>query len=73
VCDGYSPSNAGLTFVELAKLMHELGATDAINLDGGGSATLISDFKIINKPRTRDIAYPKGRAIYSAIVFDPVL
>ncbi|WP_030612173.1 phosphodiester glycosidase family protein [Streptomyces sclerotialus] len=33
--------NAGLTIGELAWLMQRLGARDAVNLDGGGSSTLV--------------------------------
>lgn len=32
---------AGLTLAETAQLMHELGAEQAFNLDGGGSSTLL--------------------------------
>ncbi|NGN63108.1 phosphodiester glycosidase family protein [Streptomyces sp. A7024] len=38
--DGNAETSAGLTIAELADLMGELGATDAVNLDGGGSSTL---------------------------------
>jgi hypothetical protein len=34
-------TGAGLTVAEEATLMHGLGATDAVNLDGGGSTTLV--------------------------------
>jgi hypothetical protein len=34
------PEEHGLTLLELAHLMLELGATDAINLDGGGSSQM---------------------------------
>ncbi len=37
--DGRTVSSAGMTVTELAALMVELGAVDAINLDGGGSTT----------------------------------
>ncbi|WP_419999784.1 phosphodiester glycosidase family protein [Streptomyces boninensis] len=38
--DGNAETSAGLTIAELADMMGELGATDAVNLDGGGSSTL---------------------------------
>ena len=41
VCDGRTDDDAGLTLDELAEAMIDLGATDAINLDGGGSASLV--------------------------------
>ena len=41
VVDGKQPGySEGLTLAELAGLLAELGATDAIELDGGGSATI---------------------------------
>lgn len=38
--DGRSATSAGMTVSELAGLMHSFGATDAVNLDGGGSTEL---------------------------------
>jgi len=42
VVDGRQDFSRGLTMRELAKLMLELGAEDALNLDGGGSSTLVA-------------------------------
>ena len=39
--DGRQVATAGMTQTELAKYMIELGAVDAINLDGGGSTTMV--------------------------------
>jgi exopolysaccharide biosynthesis protein len=48
---GYSD---GMTLRETAELMRALGARDAINLDGGGSSTLVyrtqSGMRIANRP-----------------------
>jgi exopolysaccharide biosynthesis protein len=68
--EGYAPGEAGMSLFELAEYLRGLGAARALNLDGGGSATLISGGNLINRPRTRDLFYPSGRAIYSAIVFE---
>ncbi|MEV6108001.1 phosphodiester glycosidase family protein [Streptomyces sp. NPDC051940] len=38
--DGNAETSAGLTISELAALLLDVGATDAVNLDGGGSSTL---------------------------------
>ncbi len=38
----------GMTMMELAKLMKDLGCKDAINLDGGGSSTLWINGRIMN-------------------------
>jgi hypothetical protein len=42
VVDGRQSFSRGYTMVELANLMQSLGADDALNLDGGGSSTLLS-------------------------------
>ncbi|MEV0459744.1 phosphodiester glycosidase family protein [Catellatospora methionotrophica] len=42
VVDGRSAASVGMTYVELAAYMKSLGADDAINLDGGGSSTLVA-------------------------------
>jgi len=41
VVDGRSSRSRGYTMVELANLMIDLGADEAINLDGGGSSTMV--------------------------------
>jgi hypothetical protein len=41
VVDGRSSRSRGYTMVELANLMVDLGADEAINLDGGGSSTMV--------------------------------
>ncbi|GIF98273.1 golvesin C-terminal-like domain-containing protein [Catellatospora citrea] len=42
VVDGRTTASVGMTYVELANYMKSLGADDAINLDGGGSSTLVA-------------------------------
>jgi hypothetical protein len=44
---GYS---IGMALRQLAELLLEFGAEDAINLDGGGSTTMVIDGKLVNKP-----------------------
>ncbi len=39
--DGRQAASGGVTLTELAKMMHALGAHNALNLDGGGSSTLV--------------------------------
>ena len=51
VADGRQPKySTGLTLYELASILIELGATEAINLDGGSSSTFIVGAALINKP-----------------------
>lgn len=40
--DGRSNASVGMTLTELADFLAELGADDAVNLDGGGSTTLVA-------------------------------
>jgi hypothetical protein len=42
VVDGRQSFSRGYTMVELANLMQSLGAEDALNLDGGGSSTMLA-------------------------------
>jgi hypothetical protein len=42
--------SVGATIGELRALMQELGAIDALNLDGGGSTTMVIDGKVVNLP-----------------------
>lgn len=47
----YSSENKepqGLSILELAKLMQDLGCINALNLDGGGSSTLWIEGKVVN-------------------------
>jgi hypothetical protein len=70
VSDGRSRQDAGLTLVELARLMAAMGCREAINLDGGGSATLISGGTLQNLPRGDfETPVPGGRPISTALVF----
>lgn len=49
--DGRQPSvSVGMSFSELARLFRELGCTDALNLDGGGSSTLWVQGQVANMP-----------------------
>lgn len=49
--DGRQPrKSVGMTIPELATLMGELGCIEAINLDGGGSTTMVVKNKVINSP-----------------------
>src|SRR5262249_59273540 len=49
-CDGRrSNVDGGLSLLELAQAMVELGAESAINLDGGGSTTLVHRGHLLNR------------------------
>ena len=68
--DGRGVHDAGLTLEELAALMAGLGASDALNLDGGGSTTLVCGGELRNRPRAaRGVPEPGGRPITTALLF----
>jgi hypothetical protein len=50
VVDGRQPESRGVNLQELAQIMLDLGAVDALNLDGGGSATLVANGELLNRP-----------------------
>ncbi len=71
-CDGRTSRDAGMTLTELADSLVELGATEALNLDGGGSASLVHHGRLRNRPREEHgIDLLGGRPIVTAIVFEP--
>lgn len=40
----------GMTIKELSQFMLDLGCVEALNLDGGGSSTMVIEGKVVNKP-----------------------
>ena len=52
VSDGRTSESAGLSLYELASFMKSLGVSDAYNLDGGGSSTMVFKGEVINTPTT---------------------
>lgn len=50
--DGRENASIGLTLMELANLMKDLGCVNAMNLDGGGSTVMFVNGNIVNKPAT---------------------
>ena len=72
VGDGRSTRDAGLTLSELAAAMARLGVWTAINLDGGGSASLVYGGRLRNRPREEHgIEILGGRPVATAIAFEP--
>jgi exopolysaccharide biosynthesis protein len=58
VIDGRQPSHSvGMTFAELITLCRRLDLQQALNLDGGGSTTMVVKGAIVNKPS--DAAGPR--------------
>jgi hypothetical protein len=71
-CDGRRSSvDGGLTMLELAEVMIELGAESAINLDGGGSTTLVHRGHLLNRPySSQDQPAPASRPVVSALTLE---
>ncbi len=69
VIDGRQSFSRGFTLVELAKLMRSLGAEDALNLDGGGSSSMVGAgrgglVKVLNSPSDGSLRHvPDGIAV----------
>ncbi|WP_254438500.1 phosphodiester glycosidase family protein [Paenibacillus sp. DCT19] len=54
VVDGRQDESRGMTLAELAAVMKDLGATEAYNLDGGGSSTMYFMGRVVNNPLGRN-------------------
>ncbi|GAB5411127.1 MAG: hypothetical protein ChlgKO_02410 [Chlamydiales bacterium] len=65
VIDGGAESEIGVTLKELADLMEKENCVNAINLDGGGSSTLVIDGKYMN------LGDDKARRVGNALLIFP--
>ncbi|MEU6661989.1 phosphodiester glycosidase family protein [Streptomyces sp. NPDC046821] len=61
--DGRSTAALGLSIPESAAVARALGLRDAINLDGGGSTTMVTDGQVINSPSDAAGERPVGDAL----------
>ena len=48
--DGRQESSVGMTFREMGEFLLEIEAWNALNLDGGGSSTMVIDGAVVNAP-----------------------
>ena len=65
-CDGRrSGVDGGLELAELARLLISFGAEEAINLDGGGSATLVHRRHLLNRPTPNTTSRRPSRGRWS--------
>lgn len=69
VIDGRARESAGVTFAELATLLKDLGCTDAVNLDGGGSSTMWTRHHgVVNHPSdNRKFDHAGERPVHNAL------
>jgi exopolysaccharide biosynthesis protein len=62
--DGRQPERSvGLTIAELSALLLELGAVEAVNMDGGGSTTMVAGGRVVNSPSDLTGERPVGDAL----------
>jgi hypothetical protein len=62
--DGRQPGySVGMHFADLNRLCDRLELTDALNLDGGGSTTMVVQGRIVNKPSDATGPRPVSDAI----------
>jgi hypothetical protein len=62
--DGRQPdASVGMTLAEAADFLLTLGATDGINLDGGGSTTFVAGGTVVNTPSDVAVRTGDGEAI----------
>jgi len=60
------PYSEGMSLPELTGLLQGLGATHALNLDGGGSSALVVRGRVVNRPSDAE----GERAVANALVLD---
>lgn len=62
--DGRQPGHSvGMSLAEMRSLFRELGATEALNLDGGGSTALVVRDRVANRPSDRGGERPVANAL----------
>lgn len=64
--DGRQTTSVGTTLAETAAVAQSLGMLDAVNLDGGGSTTMVAKGKVVNSPSDGD-----QRPVGDALVYVP--
>ncbi|CAM5549487.1 hypothetical protein GCM10010329_26550 [Streptomyces spiroverticillatus] len=69
VTDGRAPrTSVGATLHETAAVMRALGAVEAVNLDGGGSSTMLVQGETVNRPRAEWGGRVVERPVANALV-----
>ncbi|QER86926.1 phosphodiester glycosidase family protein [Streptomyces tendae] len=61
--DGRSTDSLGLSITESATVARSLGLRDAVNLDGGGSTTMVAKGQVVNVPSDAAGERPVGDAL----------
>lgn len=61
--DGRQNNSAGMSLPEFAKLMVSLGIAQGLNLDGGGSTTMLINGEVVNSPSDPTGERPVGNCL----------
>lgn len=64
VADGTEPHSVGMSLPELAEYLKSQGCVNALNLDGGGSSTMVVRGNLVNKPSDQ----PQGRPVGTSLL-----
>ena len=59
--------SAGVTLRELVHVLRQLGAVDAVNLDGGGSTTAVINGQVVNRPSESGRHVADGLFVHAAL------
>lgn len=73
VVDGRASFSQGASLLEMATLMKIVGAKDAINLDGGGSTTMVVSGAVVNAPSDGRERYVANALMVDALSKTPAL
>jgi hypothetical protein len=65
--DGRQPTSKGWSMTEAADFASRLGATDALNLDGGGGTTFVVRGSVVNRPSDQKNKKPSVRRAVNAL------
>ena len=68
VIDGRQTTSVGTTITETAAVAQSLGLVDSLNLDGGGSSTMVIDQQLINTPSNTGAV---ERSVGDALIYLP--
>jgi hypothetical protein len=64
VVDGRDPEfSVGASFADSAAILQSLGAVEGVNLDGGGSSTMVVSGEVVNRPTDATGERPVGDAV----------
>jgi hypothetical protein len=61
--DGRRESDSGMSLVDLARLMLDLGVYEGMNFDGGGSTTMVVEGRVVNSPSDKTGERPVGSGL----------